>query len=261
MSIVRNNQVFEMPFGDYKPEGPQKTNAAVTTAAVTPAAIKIFSPSMSLGFSAENQMQLQYLFDFTSSAIDGIFLKHWFFQLCLSPFCSKFFYSFFSHCQHDWRNKVMCEFWRARSTNTDNIYHLKKKNINSEMSKQWNECVQCIYALRSFNLFESKTAAFSSLNRCRFSVIQILLFLYRFCCVFIHYSKQCKMLLFKNEKKKYQINFPGDFVCRSTIWFGFSWFSSHFFRSSRKSNPLPSNFYQIELCKKTKSEMLIKISD
>lgn len=65
-----------MPFGDYKPEGPQKTNAAVTTAAVTPAAIKIFSPSMSLGFSAENQMQLQYLFDFTSSAIDGIFLKH-----------------------------------------------------------------------------------------------------------------------------------------------------------------------------------------
>lgn len=29
-----------------KPVGPQKTNAAVTTAAVTPAAINIFSPSM-----------------------------------------------------------------------------------------------------------------------------------------------------------------------------------------------------------------------
>lgn len=31
---------------EYKPEGPQNTNAAVTTAAVTPAAIKIFSPSI-----------------------------------------------------------------------------------------------------------------------------------------------------------------------------------------------------------------------
>lgn len=30
----------------YKPDGPQNTKAAVTTAAVTPAAIKIFSPSM-----------------------------------------------------------------------------------------------------------------------------------------------------------------------------------------------------------------------
>lgn len=36
--------------------GPQKTNAAVTTAAVTPAAIKIFSPSISLDIDASNQM-------------------------------------------------------------------------------------------------------------------------------------------------------------------------------------------------------------
>lgn len=51
-----------------KPEGPQNTNAAVpSTAAVTPAAIKIFSPSMSHDFYTKIYIQTPMAFNFTSS--------------------------------------------------------------------------------------------------------------------------------------------------------------------------------------------------
>lgn len=47
LQIERLKPEFHDFFYDDKPEGPQKTNAAATTA-VTPAATNIFSPSMSI---------------------------------------------------------------------------------------------------------------------------------------------------------------------------------------------------------------------